>query len=131
LVERADGRNPEADVDSAIDLGISLESLLMADAGTSETTYKFSLRGAHLLGGADEAKRVEYFDIFTNLYGIRSTAVHQGQLPKALARKIPGEDVSSSLKKGYGVAGHAIREMILQGVPDLDAIVLGKRKKKP
>jgi hypothetical protein len=129
LVERARGRNPEADVDSAIDLGIAVESLLMTDHESDELAYKFALRGAHLLGGADEAKRVTYFDIFTNLYDIRSKAVHRAKLPERLRRKIPGEDVAGSLKKGYGIAAQAIREMILQGVPDLDVMVLGKRTK--
>jgi hypothetical protein len=81
----------------------------------------------HLIGRNDDSKRLEAFDVFSNLYDLRSNAVHTGKLPPKLKRPMPGHTVASLLKVGFGFGAAAIREAIKLGMPDLDAIVLAPR----
>jgi len=64
--------------DRALDLAISLESLLVDGAG--ENTYKMGLRAALLLGGPIERRR-EVRAVVGALYTLRSALIHDGVLP--------------------------------------------------
>jgi hypothetical protein len=67
-------------VDSAIDLGIILESLFLPDQG-AELSYRLKMRAGKLLGQTvDERETLSRH--FGKLYDIRSTAVHTGELPR-------------------------------------------------
>lgn len=64
--------------DALIDFSIGLESLLTAD-DRLELRYRFSLRGAEILGEQGKDKRHAFKD-FRNLYDLRSSIVHGGNV---------------------------------------------------
>jgi len=107
-------------VDSAIDLGIALEALLLADTDTSELTFKLRLRVSRYLEPAG-AGRERFFDAVRDLYAIRSTAVHRGHLPDTFKAR-PTTEI---LEDGYRVVARALRRMIADGIPDWKAVELG------
>jgi hypothetical protein len=111
-------------VHQVIDLGISLEALLLNDKPDQELSYRFALRGAHLMGGADPAKRREFYRVFSALYSLRSTAVHSGVMPKKIdnPRNLTPAEL---LRYGLGLSAEAIRKVIYEGRPDWERVVLG------
>lgn len=112
-------------VDSAIDLGIALEALLLSDMQQTEISYRFALRGAHLIGGQDRVARRHLFDVFGGLYDLRSAAVHKGALADKVKRP-KGMTSRELLQTGYGLAAQAIREVIERsGTIDWENMVLG------
>jgi hypothetical protein len=107
-------------VDSAIDLGISLESLLLADE--AELSFRLSLYGAWLLG-VDSATRKTIFDELRMLYTCRSKAVHNGKVDDV----IKGYAVADLLPRGYEHAARLIRWTIEHGDrPDGDQYIFGQ-----
>ncbi len=66
-------------VDMAIELGIAMESLLLEDDDKAELSFRLAVHAAWLLG-KDRDERREFFKIFRFLYGLRSSAVHRGEL---------------------------------------------------
>jgi hypothetical protein len=66
--------------DTALDLGISSEIVLLHDSGVQgEIRYRFALRGAYLLG-KDGKDRYAVFKRFRSLYDARSGVAHTGRL---------------------------------------------------
>jgi hypothetical protein len=112
-------------VDSAIDIGISLESLLIDEHGT-EIMYKLAMRGARLLG-ADREDRETLFALFQGLYTARSRAAHGGELEDKIRTKGRGHVAPRAvLDEGYPLAARAIRKVIEMGkIPDWDDLVMG------
>jgi hypothetical protein len=67
----------------AIDLGVALEIIFLHKIdGTAEKKYRLATNGACWLGGR-AADRREKFEILSDAYDARSTAVHTGTLTKA------------------------------------------------
>ena len=99
--------------DRALDLAISLESLLVDDAG--ENTYKMGLRAALLLCGPMERRR-EVRAIVLELYKLRSGLVHDGVLPRrakvGTAGERPDPDV---VTKATDVCARVLRSIVLAG----------------
>jgi hypothetical protein len=115
---------PDNPAHQAIDLGIALEALLLNDDEQQELTYRFALRGAHLLGKKNPVERRRLFDIFSGLYSLRSAAVHRGVLPETV-KKPKNMSSAALLNEGLKIGAAAIREVIYRNCPDLDAVVLG------
>jgi hypothetical protein len=106
-------------VDIAIDLGISLEALLLHQMGRDrgELSYRLRLRGAALLGGTVADRKATY-DVLNRMYGYRSAAAHTGRLDA---------DVKyANFDPGIALGARLIRKVIEHGAwPDWDARVLG------
>jgi hypothetical protein len=101
--------------DTALDLGIASEIILLHGTKGSELRYRFALRGAYLLGkdGADRAKK---FADFRSLYDARSNAAHTGTLePKMQAR----------LQEFDSLCAAAVRSIVeKQAFPDWEKLTL-------
>jgi hypothetical protein len=108
--------------DSAIELGIALEALLLNDMDEErgELTLRFRLRGARLLGQTPEERAIIY-RVLGQVYRLRSHAVHRGAIPEQLGRT-PAGDI---LTDGYRLAARAIETLIRQGQnPNWEQITL-------
>jgi hypothetical protein len=99
--------------DRAIELGIALESLLLADSGSNiDLTLRIGLRGALLLGG-DITVRRRHDRLLKNVYWVRSKAVHGGKVPQ----ECKGQRVEQILSDGLDLCAALLRTMISRGVP--------------
>lgn len=109
-------------VDKAVDLGISLEMLLLHGIEShEELSYRFRLRGAKLLGNSiDEQRRIA--DQLKKTYAIRSKAVHIGMFgpnkkaagPQEILEK--GQDLcariaATLIQRGHFLSGDEWTEM--------------------
>ena len=109
--------------DRAIEIGIALEALLMHGDKTKnqEITFKLGLRAAWLLGNSLEG-RLTIVEQVRDLYGLRSTAVHQGKLSRTndvLAREM-------CLSNGADLVRRLLLTILERGQwPDWRALVLG------
>ena len=104
-------------VDRAIELGISLESLLTADRDpSSPIAYVVRLHGALLAGGTTTTK-LKNFELLKGVYDLRSLAVHGGKCPEDL--KLYGERRSTDdiLWEGSVICADIIRKIIERGGP--------------
>jgi hypothetical protein len=112
-------------VDRAIDLGIALEALLMHGSGGGHTdnspiSYRLSLRGAMYLEATHEARKLT-FDLLRHVYGLRSTAIHEGHLKATVDKKL----TNASLDDGIRKAAALILKIIDTGrMPDWEAVIL-------
>jgi hypothetical protein len=80
-------------VDKVIDLGIAMESLLLDGKSDDGIAFPFRLRGAHFLGGDDLQMKVRLERLFNAMYGLRSQAVHNGEVVDLIS--LQGAKVSS------------------------------------
>jgi len=108
-------------VDSAVDLGIALESLFLGDLpdDRGELTFRLRLRVARYMG-QDRDRRANLFQLVGNLYTLRSIAVHTGRVPPHLK----GSDTADVLQDGFKLTADAIRRFVLEGLPDWTAVQL-------
>jgi len=109
-------------VDSAIELGIALEALLLNDMDEErgELTLRFRLRGARLLGQTPEERAIIY-GVLGQVYRLRSHAVHRGTIPEQLG----GTSAADILGEGSRLAARAIETLIRQGQnPNWEQITL-------
>jgi len=102
------------DADRVLDLGISLEMMLLSDDhGNSkkpdQLRLSFCLRGAKLLGGGRDERKVNY-NLLKDIYSMRSQVAHNGKLePKAnldaehflLGEKIIKKVLTAGLPKNW------------------------------
>jgi hypothetical protein len=77
--------------DTALDLGIASEIILLHDVERSELRYRLAIRGAYLLG-TDVTERHKKFAMFRSLYDARSKAAHTGTLSAELQARLPEFD---------------------------------------
>lgn len=106
-------------VDSAIDLGIALESIFLPD-GRGALTFRLRVRAARWLGSTP-AERSRLSVTVGHLYEVRSMAVHRGRVPDA----IHGRPTRELLEEGYGLTATALVALISRGTPDWDAVTYG------
>jgi hypothetical protein len=106
-------------VDKAIDLGIALEALLLHEINDNrELRFRFSLRGAQLLGGDLDTRRAQ-LKLLRDVYDLRSAAVHNGRLKET-------ERNTATLSQALQVCARLIRLAIDRGARiDFDALELG------
>lgn len=77
---------------------IALESVLLKGE-KSESSYKFRMRGAFLLGKEDTKKRREYYEILKYAYEIRSAVAHSNDKQRRLLRKKVKDYLKLDMKK--------------------------------
>lgn len=106
-------------VDSAIDLGIALESTFLPD-GRGALTFRLQVRAARWLGATPE-ERGRLSVIVGDLYRVRSIAVHEGRVPDT----IRGRQTRELLEEGYKLTATALVALISKGDPDWDAVTYG------
>jgi hypothetical protein len=107
--------------DQAIDVGIALEALLLHDRGDrNELTFTLSYRGAWLLG-TNPDQRLEIQRSLKKLYGLRSRAVHNGEVDATEAN-------IHAIGRAMGICKELIRRMIAHkcNTVDWDGVVVGK-----
>jgi hypothetical protein len=106
-------------VDSAIDLGIALESIFLPD-GRGALTFRLRVRAARWLGSTPEERRRMAATV-GDLYAVRSKAVHEGRVPDAIHKRATME----LLEEGYELTARALVALISKGAPDWDAVTYG------
>lgn len=110
------------DVDAAIDLGISLESMLMHGEGGGEITFKIGFRGAWL-SSDDIATRKRNMRLLRDVYWLRSQAIHAGKLEQQYKKMAPTREL---LEKGLVLCSILLRRIIeLDHFPDWDQLLSG------
>ena len=104
-------------VDKAIELGVALEALLVADRDAdAQVSYLLRVRGAWLGGGTLEERR-ERRKLLKQVYDLRSRAVHSGTLNRQQAGEI--------LHEGSVLCANLIHRVIEQGsMPSWDDLIL-------
>jgi hypothetical protein len=106
-------------VDSAIDLGIALESIFLPD-GRGALTFRLRVRAARWLGSTpEERKRLSV--MVGDLYAVRSKAVHEGRVPDVIHERTTRE----LLDEGYELTARALVALISKGDPDWDEVMYG------
>lgn len=77
--------------DTALDLGVASEIILLHSAAESELSYRFALRGAYLIS-TDHPDRTIKFEAFRAMYQARSRAAHRGRLEAKHIARLPEFD---------------------------------------
>jgi Apea-like HEPN len=116
--------------DRALDLAISLESLLVDGAG--ENTYKIGLRAALVLGGSMERRR-EVRAVVGALYALRSALIHDGILPSEVkvvaGGKRPAHDI---VEDATEICALVLRSILYAGsIPSWYEYELGDTGRSP
>lgn len=105
--------------DSALDLGISLEMLLLESSDKTQMRLRFGLRGSWLIGGS-YSERAELYGFFKDIYDYRSSVAHNG--------KLGSKQDPSRVPDFVQLGGEVFRKVISQGIPseeEWERIVLG------
>jgi hypothetical protein len=107
-------------VDSAIDLGIAIDALFLAERepDRGELTFTLRLRAARFLE-ATEAGRREISRFFSTLYKLRSSAVHAGEISDSVD-KVPARQL---VQRGQELTATALQRMIVDGPPDWQKLI--------
>jgi hypothetical protein len=109
-------RAHQSPADTAMDLGIASEIILLHGVGGSELGFRLSFRGAYLLG-RNPTERHTKFESFRSLYDARSKAAHSGTLSAKLLARLPEFDE---------ICTAAIRAIVdRQEFPNWDELTLG------
>ena len=112
---------------SALDLGISLEMVLLAGEGEkTQIRQKFSTRASWLIG-RDGPERLSLFKSFKRIYDDRSEVAHNG-FSDALQKRI-SKTSGDYLKNHFALAERVFQRLIINGPPHCwDALVLNAEK---
>jgi hypothetical protein len=103
----------QSNVDSAIELRVALESLLVDNP--KGISAQIRERGSRL-GSTDPAERIKLTQILKNVYSLCSRAIHSGMLSD--------QDDSALLREGISICANLIRAIIYQGsVPDWNTLL--------
>ncbi len=113
--------------DKILDLGITLEMLLLEDnKNNDQLSLSFRLRGSWLLGETEQ-DRMMIYKLFRDIYNYRSQVAHTGILCDGDSRKI--QSVQEAFPKYQSLAEQVCRFMLKNGKPDWNEVVLGISKK--
>jgi hypothetical protein len=103
--------------DKVLDLGISLEMMLLEDnRNNDQLSLSFRLRGSWLIS-KNQKERLENYNILRDIYNCRSQVAHSG-----LLRKV--DDVTENFLRYQDVAEKVGRSLLIQGKPDWNKLVL-------
>lgn len=109
--------------DKILDLGITLEMLLLEDnRNNDQLSLSFRLRGSWLLGKSAE-DRVEKHRQLKEIYVYRSQVAHSGVLCNGKAKEI--KRVQQSFDQYQHLAEDICKKIIMEGKPDWRKLVLG------
>lgn len=108
--------------DKILDLGITLEMLLLEDnSNNDQLSLSFRLRGSWLLGETKE-ERLKIYEQLKAIYIYRSQVAHSGVLGKGDARKI--NVVREAFPEYQSLAERICRAILKNGKPDWTKIIL-------
>lgn len=108
--------------DKILDLGITLEMLLLEDnKNNDQLSLSFRLRGSWLLGETKE-DRLKIYKQLRDVYDYRSQVAHSGVLCKGDSRKI--KSVQESFPEYQSLAERICRIILKNGKPDWNKIIL-------
>lgn len=107
-------------LDAAIELGITLETIFLNDATgeKGELSHRLRVRASRFLG-ASNSERDEIFELFGELYWLRSSIVHNCEFSKKQIQRCP-----EWLILGYDRAAEAIARIINDGWPNWKVVTL-------
>lgn len=109
--------------DKILDLGISLEMMLLEDnKNNDQLSLSFRLRGSWLISN-DENERVENYRTLKEIYEYRSQVAHAGILEKGDYEKINAS--RENFGKYQQVAEKVGTRLLINGKPDWQKLVLG------
>ena len=115
---------PDGNVDNMIDLGIAMESFFLSSI-REELTFRFRLRGSLYPGQTIEQRRLLVRE-FREIYGCRSSAVHEGTLPDDITVNGQNVPIGQFIKRSQNLFKRCLLKVIESGVrPDWTAIELG------
>lgn len=109
--------------DKILDLGISLEMMLLEDnKNNDQLSLSFRLRGSWLISN-DENERVENYRTLKEIYEYRSQVAHAGILEKGDYEKINA--IRENFGKYQQIAEKVGTRLLINGKPDWQKLVLG------
>ncbi len=120
------------DADTAIDLGIALEALVIG-AGDTDKRYQAAIRCAFLLGDNPESRHASYY-LASELYHLRNRAVHRGVIGQEdLSSRFKGKEVRKVLEDGARLVAKVVMLFIDNNAhePDWNSLVLGDYTSPP
>ena len=121
-------------VDRFIDLGIALETIYGGREERGEITNRIATRAAWHLGG-DSSERQDIFRQVADIYRLRSTAVHTGQLKLRVRLGASNIPLEAAVDISLGFCDEAIRKVTEEGwyeAGDWRKLTLGGgRKRRP
>lgn len=105
--------------DKILDLGITLEMLLLNDLEKDELAYRFALRCAYYLESnpTDRSKR---FKEMKEFYSLRSDVAHNGRI-----KENKFEVASRNIERYIETAEQVCTRVIIQGWPNWNTLTLG------
>jgi hypothetical protein len=104
--------------DKILDLGISLEMMLLDDnKNNDQLSLSFRLRGSWLISN-NQDERLENYNILRDIYNYRSQVAHAGSLGKV-------DSVRENFGRYQEVAEKIGTRLLLKGKPDWNKLVLG------
>lgn len=109
--------------DRTVDLGIALESIYL-DGEFGELKYRLSTRAAKHLGSDPEDSLQIYNDLRVFYDKLRSKAVHTGRLPSTVKMNGQELDATAALARIQALCKQAIREVMADGTPDWEKMLL-------
>jgi len=117
---------PDRYEDSMIDLGIAMESFFLSDLRErDQLSFRFRLRGSLYLGQTLEQRRMLIRE-FREIYGCRSSAVHEGKLPDRVSVNGENIPVREFIKRSQNLFKQSLLKVIDSGEwPDWSTIELG------
>jgi hypothetical protein len=115
------GSTAAAQVESAIDIGIALESIFLTNIGPDrgELSFRLRLHAARLLR-QDPHERSALARDLRRFYQVRSAAVHAGTIPKG----VEGVGAGRLIMHATAVVREALKRIIIDGEPDWHQLVL-------
>ena len=104
--------------DKILDLGITMEMLLINERMTSELKYRFALRGSFLLTSIKKTRKEIFYDL-KRFYDLRSAIAHSGGFSERDSR-FAMDNVETYEKYVESICSY----IILNGWPDWDTLIL-------
>ena len=104
--------------DKILDLGITMEMLLINERTTSELKYRFALRGSFLLTSTKKTRKEIFYDL-KRFYDLRSAIAHSGVLSERESR-LAMENIETYEEYVESICSY----IILNGWPDWDTLIL-------
>ena len=104
--------------DKILDLGITMEMLLINERTTSELKYRFALRGSFLLTSTKKTRKEIFYDL-KRFYDLRSAIAHSGVFSERESR-LAMENIETYEEYVESICSY----IILNGWPDWDTLIL-------
>ena len=119
---------PDRYEDNMIDLGIAMESFFLSGMRErDQLSFRFRLRGSLYLGQTLEQRELLIRE-FREIYGCRSSAVHEGALPDDVTVNGENVPIGQFIKRSQNLFKRSLLKVIESGEwPDWTSVELGGR----